>query len=378
VEALLLGIYAFFVWLIFFKFKWLPWTKTSQVIVVTLPIIAIAVLILLLNVFAPSSSDVRVLKYVVNIVPQVRGRVVEVPIEPNRLIREGEVLFRIDPTPYQLAVDTLEASLANAEGNAQKTREELVAAQGRTAAVSAQLELSRTRMKQYEELAATGAGDRFSFESAEADVRRFTADLAAARANEAAIQARLDATVGDDLAEVAEIRAQLAQARWELDQTTVYAPADGYAINLQLREGSMTAAFPVTPVLTFVESVYTVIALFAQNELHQIKPGNEAEISLLSHPGKIIKAKVDSIIWAQGQGQSAISTQLPETGFQPIPPGRFPVKLTIEPAFGDLFYAAGAAGHGAVYTDRFEPIHILRKVILRVDAKINYLVLKLH
>ena len=71
-EALLLGIYSFFVWLIFFKFKWLPWNTLSQVIVITLPIVGLTALILALNVVAPSSSDVRVLKYTVAILPQVR------------------------------------------------------------------------------------------------------------------------------------------------------------------------------------------------------------------------------------------------------------------------------------------------------------------
>ena len=100
-EALLLAIYAFFVWLIFIKFKWLPWNITSQVIVVIIPIVGLTALILTLNVVAPSSSDVRVFKYVVQILPQVRGRVIEVPVEPNRLVKKGELLFRIDPTPYQ-------------------------------------------------------------------------------------------------------------------------------------------------------------------------------------------------------------------------------------------------------------------------------------
>ena len=101
-DALILGLYAFFVWLIFFKFKWLPWNTTSMVIVITIPVVALTLMILLLNVFAPSSADVRVIKYVVNVVPQVRGRVLEVPVEPNRLVKKGEVLFRIDPTPYEL------------------------------------------------------------------------------------------------------------------------------------------------------------------------------------------------------------------------------------------------------------------------------------
>jgi multidrug resistance efflux pump len=72
-EAILLGIYAFFVWLIFIKFKWLPWNTTSQVIVAIIPVVGLTALILLLNVFAPSSADVRVIKYVVQVIPQVKG-----------------------------------------------------------------------------------------------------------------------------------------------------------------------------------------------------------------------------------------------------------------------------------------------------------------
>src|SRR5712675_906619 len=107
-EILLLGIYSFFVWLIFFKFKWLPWNTVSQVIVITIPIIGLTALVLLLNVFAPSSNDVRVLK--------VRGRIIEIPAEGNKHMMKGEVLYRIDPTPYQFTVDQLEAQLANAVG----------------------------------------------------------------------------------------------------------------------------------------------------------------------------------------------------------------------------------------------------------------------
>src|SRR4249919_223690 len=104
-EVILLLIYSFFVWLIFFKFKWLPWNTVSQVIVITLPIVGLTALVLTLNVVAPSSHDVRVLKYVVNIVPQVRGVVTEVTAEGNGSMKQGEVLFRIDPTPYQMQVN---------------------------------------------------------------------------------------------------------------------------------------------------------------------------------------------------------------------------------------------------------------------------------
>src|SRR4249919_1618809 len=106
-DILLLLIYGFFVWLIFIKFKWLPWNITSQVIVVTIPIIALTILVLVLNIGAPSSSDVRVINYVVQVVPRVTGRVIEVPVEPNRPVKKGEVLFRIDPTPFQQQLNAL-------------------------------------------------------------------------------------------------------------------------------------------------------------------------------------------------------------------------------------------------------------------------------
>ena len=125
-EVLLLAIYSFFVWLIFFKFKWLPWNIATQVTVAIIPIIGLTVMILLLNVVAPSSADVRVLKYVINVVPQVRGRVIEVPVEPNRLVKKGDVLFKIDPTPYELTVRSLEAQLANTKASAQRVNRTVV------------------------------------------------------------------------------------------------------------------------------------------------------------------------------------------------------------------------------------------------------------
>ena len=159
-EAILLGIYCFFVWLIFIKLKWLPWNTGTQVTVVIIPIVGMAALILLLNVFAPSSADVRVVKYSVPIVTQVRGRVLEVPVEEgNRLVKRGEVLFRIDPTPYQLDVNTLEAQLVSMQGSQRELEEQAKGAQAkieesqsRAREISARLDLTRKRVAQYREL----------------------------------------------------------------------------------------------------------------------------------------------------------------------------------------------------------------------------------
>src|SRR5678809_863278 len=124
-EIILLGIYSAFVWLIFIKLKWLPWNTTSQVTVAIIPIVALTALILTLNVVAPSSADVRVYKYTIPVVSQVRGRVLEVAVEEgNRLVRKGDVLFRIDPTPYQLEVNTLEAQLVGMQRPARQLPEQ--------------------------------------------------------------------------------------------------------------------------------------------------------------------------------------------------------------------------------------------------------------
>src|SRR6478735_5028392 len=129
-DVLLLAIYATIVWFVFIKMKWLPWNITSQVIVVIIPVVALTVMILALNIVAPSSADVRGIKYVINVVPQVRGRVIEVPVDPNRPVKKGDVLFRIDPTPYQLTVRSLEAQLANSSASARELDEQLAGAVG--------------------------------------------------------------------------------------------------------------------------------------------------------------------------------------------------------------------------------------------------------
>jgi multidrug resistance efflux pump len=403
-EALLLGIYSFFVWLIFFKFKWLPWNTVTQVIVITIPIVGLTAMILALNVFAPSSHDVRVIKYYVNISSQLRGRVLEVA-EGNKHVMRGAVLYRVDPTPYQLTVNSLEAQMANTVGTSKELEEQLAGSVAQVSAAksaidqaaarvvqsSAQVELARKRVVQNRELVAKGAGNKFDLEQAETNLRELESSLDGARSAEAQarsaegqalagerqIRQRMGAKSNGEWAQIAQTRAQLEQAKWDLSQTIVYAPANGTPINVQLRPGALVSTAANAPALTFVEDEFTVVALYDQNELTQVKSGDDAEIALETLPGEIIKAKVDSIIWAQGQGQVVNTVGLPNT-IGNVPPGRFPVKLTVDPKFRDVFFAAGARGQAAIYSEHLEAIHILRKVILRIGTKLNYLILKLH
>ena len=416
-EILLLGIYSFFVWLIFIKFKLLPWTTPWKVTVAIIPVVGIISLILLLNVFAPVTSDVRVIKYVVPVVAQVRGRVIEVPVENNRPVKKGDVLFRIDPTPYQNEVHSLEAKLASdearvmaeqarlsevqtrlpdAESTERQLQEQLKAATDKVTSLQASLELATKRVAQNTELAAVGAGNRFDLEQAQTNVSELTAQISAARAAEQEVREKLSGRVGGDLAAVAAAKAQISTARaqlvaaqseadttrahletarWDLSQTTTVAPGNGTMVNVMLRPGAFVGQIAFSEVMTFVDTEYQIYALFNQNELHQVETGNEAEITLDTYPGHIVKAHVDSVIWAQSQGQLDANGNLPQTVFVP-PPGRFPVKLVVPGDDSSLFLAAGARGAAAIYTEHLTLIHLVRKVLLRVSSYTDYIIIK--
>ena len=392
-ELILLLIYSFFVWLIFIKFKWLPWNIVSQVIVATIPVVGIAALILLLNIYAPSSADVRVMNYVLPINPRVAGKVIEVPVEPNEPVRKGDVLFRIDPTPFEIQVRSLEASvealkaqLISANASQRNLAQQLKDATSRRGAAFTELGLARKRLSQFRELAQTGAGNRFDLEQAETDVARLESEVLAADAAVAQVQERLAAKtsagvqdeVAKALAQITQAEAQLADAIWNLEQTVTYAPADGTVVALALRPGVMTVPFPPVPAMTFVENEQWVVAFFAQNEVRKVEEGNEAEIALKIYPARVIKCDVEAIIWATAQGQLPIGGMLPNTGFGTAPDMRLAVKLKPVGKDAELFLAPGARGNGAIYTNHGEMIHILRKVFLRVSSKLDWLVLKLH
>ncbi len=392
-ELILLGIYSYIIWLIFFKFKWLPWNFVSQVIVVTIPIVGLTLLILILNIVAPSSADVRVVNYVVAINARVQGMVVDVPITPNQAIKRGQVLFRLDPRPIEIElsgfraqIDALEAQLLTASANTQGFGQQLVNARGARDAIAAQLRLAKEREAQTRELAATGAGSQYDYQQAQSNVSNLQGQMDAAVATERSAEAKLLAknTKGDQdeianvKAQIDRAEAQLADAEWRLEQTVYRAPANGTVVALSLRPGAMAVPLPITPAMTFVEDEQWIMAIFKQNEVRKIKAGQEAEIALKMYPGRIIKCKVESIMWATAQGQLPIGTMATGGGVAPVPPNSLAVRLLPDKNDIGLFMASGAQGNGAVYTDSGAAIHILRKILIRVGAKLDWLILKLH
>ena len=358
-EIILLGIYAFFVWLIFFKFKWLPWNFTTQFITITLPIVGLMVLFLLLNIAAPATDDVRAMNYVIPIVPRVTGQVTEVPIQPNRPIKKGDVLFKIDPVPFEAAVKAAEATLQGA-------KDQLNNATNKKAALTPRIDLAKKRVEQYTALAAAGAGKRADLEQAQSDLGNLQSEFLAA-----------DATESQARAQIAKSEADLINAKFDLDGTTYLAPANGRVANLSLQPGVRATQFATMPVMSFIqEDDPWLLAFYRQNELRYVEPGQESEIFMKVYPGRIIKCKVDSILWATAQGQLPVSGNLPNTAPVSAPEQRIAVRLVTDGKDRDLFLAAGARGGGAIYTDSIAEIQILRRVIVRIQAKFDWVVLK--
>ena len=275
-ELILLIIYSVIVWLIFFKFKVLPWNITSQVIVVTIPVFALTVLILFMNIVAPSSHDVRAMNYVIPIVPRVTGQVTEVPIEPNRPVKKGDVLFKLDPVPFEAAEKAAEATLTG-------LKDQLNNATAKKAALTPRIDLAKKRVEQFTQLVASGAGKRADLEQSQSDLGNLESEYLAA-----------DATESQSKAQIIKAQADVRSAKYDLDGTTHLAPANGRVANLALRPGVRATQFATMPVMSFIEEDDPwLIAFYHQNELRYVKPGDEAEIFMETYPGRIIKCQVD-------------------------------------------------------------------------------------
>lgn len=95
-------------------------------------------------------------------------------------------------------------------------------------------------------------------------------------------------------------------------------------------------------------------------------------------PGRIVKCTVDSIMWATAQGQLPIGGAITSAGIAPIPPNSLAVRLLVDEKDKELFLASGAHGAGAIYTDSGKMLHIIRKVMVRVGAKLDWVIPKLH
>ena len=171
---------------------------------------------------------------------------------------------------------------------------------------------------------------------------------------------------------VPAVKAQLDDALFNLAQCTMYAPADGYIVDWQVQEGSWVSPMRLLAIGTFIvtEEMF-VVAVFPQNYLMNVQAGDEVELILDPYPGRLFKAKVDTVITATGEGQFAPSKTIPDAA-QVGSRGLLAVKINLNDRPADV--PLGAGGTVAIYTDRGKPVHVISKVTLRMKKWLLYVV----
>jgi RND family efflux transporter MFP subunit len=275
---------------------------------------AIVLLVLLVGLFIPMgwgapSGPILVVRNSVQIVSDVAGEVIDVPVAANAPLKAGDVLFRIDPVPYEATVKSLQA----------------------------QLSLAEQRLSEAKDLQSHNAGRQNDVEQRQA--------------------------------ERDELSAQLEGAQWNLDKTTVRAPADGYVTNLALRKGARVTG--QSPVMAFIDTGSAIVgAEIAQIYARYVEPGQPVEATFKLLPGEVFPGKVETVIQAVATGQTQVGgVAIAPTEVQSAP---FVVRIKLDDNDVARRLAAGSTGTAAIYTEHIKAAHIIRQVVLRQAAILNY------
>jgi RND family efflux transporter MFP subunit len=276
----------------------------------------IVLLLLLIGLFIPMGwgapqGSALVVRNSVQIVSDVAGEVLDVPVQANAPLKAGDVLFTIDPTPYQATVNALQA----------------------------QLKFAKLRLAQMTQLFERDSGRGFDVEQRQS--------------------------------EVDQLSAQLEGAQWNLDKTTVRAPADGYVTNLALRKGARVANLPLAPVMAFIDTSDTLIGVeIPQIDARYVAPGQDVEVTFKYLPGQVFYGKVETVLQAVASGQvqtSGLAVQSKSVVAAP-----FVARIRLDDAKLADSLPAGSTGTAAIFTDHVKAAHVIRKVLLRQTAIMNY------
>lgn len=257
----------------------------------------------------PYSSQAIVQAYIVQIAPEVGGKVVEVGVEEGQRVEAGDVLFRINPEYYQLAVRRAEAQLELAGQDIGASTAAVAAAQAAVSQANAEYSNVREQSDRIFTMVSKGIyaearGDqaRAALDSAEAAVSRANAELEAARQSLGA--------EGDDNAKVRDALAALEKAQLDLSKTTIVAPAEGVVPYLALAVGQVLGAGQTAMTYIDIDEVW-IAAAFRENSLEHIEAGDPAEILLDIRPGRVYQGRVESFGYAVSHRLIDAQTGLP-------------------------------------------------------------------
>lgn len=312
------------------------------------------------------------------VAPQVSGQVIAVEVRDNAPTRKGQVLFRIDPQPFEIALRTAEANLAVAIQGADVSELDVAYAKAdldkQRIELATDNKLGRIVIGLWQKQAVsetTAIRARSAMDTSSTDVTRAEVQLERARS-------ALGET-GDNNAKVKQARAAVEQAKLDLHNTTVLAPADGVITNLRLSTGQFVSRG--APVLTFIEHGRRwVTAAMRENQLGNIDPGDEVVVAFDELPGRLFKGHVDSLGWGVTQGNEVPTGQLPDLAAPSgwlREPQQFPVRIVVDPV--DDHEAApplgrsGAQANVVVLAEKGSIFNPIARLWMRAITLLSYL-----
>ena len=365
-------------WLIFFKLKWLRLTPGWALIFAFFVIHLMLVFLIGLRFVTPSSANATMVQHTIQLVPRLTGpaMVTEVLVHDNDRATKGQPLFKFDRHPYEDQVAQMEAQLAQAKQNVNVLKADVDIAMHKVALTLAQLTYERWEKHTYDLLVKQNS-------AAAQDVDKWRARVDVAESAHLEAEAELEranlnyhAQIDGVNTAVASSEAQLAQARYYLDNTTLTAPEDGRIVNLQVRPGMVSGIYRIGGIAALIaDADRYLLATYFQENLKYVRPGQPVEVAFDLYPGQIFRGHVGSIWKANGVGQFLPSDEIPK--FYPqnpdIPQGQYGVKILLDDPDPAKFPIGGQAVT-AIYTDNEKGLWApLRKVSIRAHSWANWL-----
>ena len=302
-------IYVALVLLVFkvFKVKPSPWPIA---LLATLGIVLLGGIVVLWSIAAPVSTRAVVSRYVVQLVPIVKGPVTSIPAEPNVPLKKGEVLFTINPDPYQYQVNLYTSQLAAAKSNVMQLEAGVRVAEASIAKAKADLATKKTAFEVANTIAKENpqAISKLKMVQAKESLAASQAGLEQTQAG--LLQAKAALAAAED--SIGVIESQLDNAQFNLTGCVVKAPSNGFITDWQIREGTYVTSLPMAAAGTFIDTDETmVVAPLPAQMLVHVRPGDPVELAFKSQPGKLFLGKVENVIQATGEGQFTTGGNFP-------------------------------------------------------------------
>jgi multidrug resistance efflux pump len=242
------------------------------------------------DLYMPVTTDSLVQRYVVQVAPQVPGRVVSVAVQNNQQVKKGDLLFELDPTDYLLKLEQAQLQLEQSQQNNRQLSAALQSATARVDQARFALQDVQREDQRYQQLYSQKLIPRQQLEQSQTAVLKAKAELQASTAD----LAEREAELGIPSEELAQL---------ELDRTKVYADVDGIVTGLQLEVGTNLASHQATVALVSTQQSW-VSALFREKSLLHVHRGTEALITFDALPGEVFTASVRDIDAGVANGQS--------------------------------------------------------------------------